>query len=228
MKRIIYDVPKWSLYLHRAARGLHRADAADSPELKLGDELFERLFAGELEAIPEADLYGLLADWARRIHDTVTQLPAFERLAAECRGRADESAMAVEALINELKPDDADDVLRRSARAACGKASAAVEQLRDAMAGLEHVAFGAGVGSASSGAQMDGETVRSLAAKLRGNVRLRQIALLAGRFKRIAGSKRRSRVRHGADEIVDVETGADLGRLLPLELAISCTRAPSS
>jgi hypothetical protein len=163
MKRIIYDVPKWSLYLHRAARELHRADATDPPDLKLGDELFERLFAGEAEAILEPEPYALLADWAQRIHDTVTQLPAFERLAAECRGRADESAMAVEALMNEMKPDDADDVLRRSARAACGKASAAVEQLRDAMEGLEHVAFGAGVGSADTGAPTDGENVRSWA-----------------------------------------------------------------
>ena len=50
--------------------------------------------------------------------------------------------MAVEALMNELGPDDADDALRRSIRAGCGKAVAAVEQLRDALDGLEHVGFG--------------------------------------------------------------------------------------
>ena len=111
MKRIIYDVPKWSLYMHRAARGLHRAEASDSPELRVGDELFERLFAGEVESLAEHDRDGVFGSWADRIHDTVTQLPAFERLAQECRGRSDESAMAVEALINELRPDGKDDEL---------------------------------------------------------------------------------------------------------------------
>lgn len=222
MNRIIYDVPKWSLYLHRAARGLHRADASDSPELKLADELYERLFAGEVEAMPESERYALLADWATRIHDTVGQLPAFERLAVEVRGDAESAAMAVEALIDALKPDGADDELRRSARTACGKASSAVELLRDAMEGLEHVAFGPAPGTTAGagGTPQEGHVVRSLAARLRDNARLRQIALLSGRFKRIAGAKRRSRVHHGADEIVDVEQGADLGRLLPLELAL--------
>jgi hypothetical protein len=215
MRRLIYDVPLWSLYLHRAARGLPRADPRDPVERKLEDELFERLYAGELEPIPEAQRSPRLASWAERIHDTIAQLPAFERLAQDCRGRADESAMAVEALVNELKPNDADDVLRRSMRVGCGKASEAVEQLRDALDGLEHVGFGA----SPDGTPGSGETARSLAARLREDTRLRRIAQLAGRFRRIAGGKRRSRVRHGADEIVDVEQGADMGRLLPLELA---------
>lgn len=222
MERIIYDVPKWSLYLHRAARSLHRSEASDSPARKLEDELFERLFAGEVEAMPESERYALLADWATRIHDTVGQLPAFERLAHECRGHADESAMAVEALMEALKPDGADDELRRSARTACGRASTAVEQLRDAMDGLEHVAFGnlPGFGASVGSAPHEGGEVRSLAARLRDDPRLRKIARLTGTFRRIADAKRRSKVRHGADEIVDVEQGADLGRLLPLELAL--------
>jgi uncharacterized protein with von Willebrand factor type A (vWA) domain len=129
--------------------------------------------------------------------------------------------MAVEALLGKLKPDDADDVLRRSARTACGKASAAVEQLREAMEGLEHVTFiSPGTNAGVDGEAADGAQVRSLAARLRDSSRLRAIAKLAGRFKRIASAKRRSRVHHGADEIVDVEQGADLGRLLPLELAL--------
>ncbi len=219
MKRIIFDTPRWSLYLHRSARGLDRADPSDSPERMLQDELFERLFAGEVEPIPEVDCAPQLSAWAQRVHDTVSQLPAFERLSQECRGRADESAMAVEALANELKPGAADDVLRRSARAACGKASSMIEQLREALEGLEHVAFGPGSGSPQAGARPQCEQVRSLAAMLRDSARLRRIAQLAGRFKRIAGAKRRSRVRHGADELVDVEQGAEIARLLPGELA---------
>jgi uncharacterized protein with von Willebrand factor type A (vWA) domain len=82
------------------------------------------------------------------------------------------------------------------------------------------VAFGQipGGGTGAPGAPQADGRVRSLAARLRDDARLRRIAQLAGRFKRIAGAKRRSKVRHGADEVVDVEQGADLGRLLPLEL----------
>lgn len=215
MRRLIYDVPLWSLYLHRAARGLPRADPSDPVARELEDELFEQLYAGEAEPMPEAQRIPPLASWAQRIHDTIAQLPAFERLAQDCRGRPDEAAMAVEALMNELRPDDADDGLRRSIRAGCGKAVEAVEQLRDALDGFEHVGFGTSL----LGTPGSDEPARSLAAQLRDDARLRRIAKLAGRFRRIAGGKRRSRVDHGADEIVDVEQGADLPRLLPLELA---------
>ena len=222
MIRLVNDVPRWSCYLHRAARGLPRADVSDTPTGKLEDELFERLFAWELEPLAEHDRDRVFGDWAQRIHDTVAGLPAFERLAQECRGHADESALAVEALMNELRPEDPDDAMRRSARSACGKASAAIEQLRDALDGLEHVRFGdlPGHGTNSGGTQQPSDQVRSLATRLRDDPRLRRIAKLAGRFKRVAGAKRRSKVKHGADEIVDLEFGADIGRLLPLELAL--------
>jgi len=61
--------------------------------------------------------------------------------------------------------------------------------------------------------------VRPLAARLKNDQRLRRIAALAGRFKRIAANKRRQRVKHGADEITDIEQGADLARALPAELS---------
>jgi MoxR-vWA-beta-propeller ternary system protein len=89
MRRIIFDVPLWSLYLYRTARGLPRADPSDAVERALEDELFERLYAGEAEPMPEAQRVSPLASWAQRIHDTIAQLPAFERLAQNCRGRAE-------------------------------------------------------------------------------------------------------------------------------------------
>lgn len=222
MDRILYDVPKWSLYLHRAARGLPRADVADAPESKLADELFERLFAGETESMPETEQHAELANWARRVHAAIDQLPAFERLGQQCRGHSDESAIAVESLMDHITPGAEDAGLRRTARLACSKASAAVEQLREAMEGLEHVGFERAprVGTSQQCAGDGAASARSLAARLRASHRLRQIAKLAGRFRRIASGKRRSRVRQGADEIVDVEQGADLARLLPLELAM--------
>jgi len=222
MKRIIWDVPKWSLYLHRSARLLPRAQSDDARDRKLEDELFEKLFTGDVDLLPPEDRDPIDAGWAGRIHSAVSQLPVFERLAQQCRGRVDESALAVETIIDELRSDAPVDELRRSMRSACGKATTIIEELQEALEGLDHVAFGpaAGDGHGQHAAPIDHAGVRSLAGRLRESSRLREIARLAGRFKRIAGTKRRSRVQHGADEIVDVEIGADLGRLLPLELAL--------
>lgn len=223
MRRIVGDVPKWSLYLHRGARGIRRADESDTARQKLEDEVFERLFTGELDPLSDRDRDRANAEWAQRVHDTLAALPAFERLADECRGRADEAAMAVEALLGDIHDAAAAaDELRRTARAGCAKASAAVDELREALEGMEHVAFGSAPGEGASQSTVVGEggTTRSLAARLRESSRLRQIAKLAGRFKRIASAKRRSRVKHGADEVVEIETGDSLDRLLPLELSL--------
>ena len=42
--------------------------------------------------------------------------------------------------------------------------------------------------------------------------------MLAGKFKRIAAQKQKAKVRHGADEVSDVELGSNLSRVLPSEL----------
>jgi uncharacterized protein with von Willebrand factor type A (vWA) domain len=42
--------------------------------------------------------------------------------------------------------------------------------------------------------------------------------MLAGKFKRIAAAKQKAKVRHGADEVSDVELGSNLSRVLPSEL----------
>lgn len=222
MRRILYDVPRWSIYLHRSARGLARVDASDPPERRFEDELFERLYAGDAERLPDGEQDPALREWAGRVHAACEQLPSFERLAAECRGDADAAAAAVEALVAELRPqvpqrDEA--ALRRAVRSACDRASAAVEAQRDASEGLEQVAFGPVPGTGTVQGEVRPSTpARALAGRIRNDHRLRRIALLAGRFKRIAAQKRRTKVRHGADEVADVEQGADLGRLLPTEL----------
>jgi uncharacterized protein with von Willebrand factor type A (vWA) domain len=76
--------------------------------------------------------------------------------------------------------------------------------------------FGSGKGNHERRA-LDDKKV-GLARRLRGDPRLKRIAQLAGRFTRIGQQKRRSKVKHGAEEICDVELGNDLGRLLPVEL----------
>ena len=231
MKRLLFDISRWHLMLHREHRQLARANERDGPQLRLEDELFERLYTGEGERFPPSRTNPALRGWAERVHATCDQLPSFARLAAECRGDAAASAAAVEALLRELTlppPDEppppgvGKDPLRRPLAAACAAAARAVETLRDALEGLAHVALQGGhmPGTGThDGAPNEHPAVRPLAARLKLDERLRRIATLAGRFKRIAASKRRQRVKHGADEVTDVEQGADLGRALPVELA---------
>ena len=229
MKRILFDVPKWHLLQHRESRQLSLAAPNDGRMLRLEDELFERLYAGECDRIDPDATNPALRTWAERIHATCEQLPAFTRLAAECRGDAAAASAAVETLLDEIpdlpSPDappppagSSKDPLRRPLARACAEASRAVEDLRDATDGLASIAFGPGTGT-EIGPAGTGEKVLPLAARLRDDVRLRRIALLAGRLKRIAASKRRQRVKHGADEITDIEQGADLARALPAELS---------
>ncbi len=55
--------------------------------------------------------------------------------------------------------------------------------------------------------------------RVRNDPGLRRISELAGRFRRVAASKQRRKVTHGLDDVVGVEPGGDVGRLLPSELA---------
>lgn len=229
MNRLLYDVSRWHLYQHRSERRLPLARDNDQPVLKLQDELYERLYAGEADALPERQVNAALRPWAESIHESASALPAFTRLAADCRGDAAAAATAVETIMAALgslpsphqpppeqKPGPNNDPLRRPLIAACAAATKAVEELRDATEGLALVGWG--TQHADPRTAPADPNVRPLAARLRDDARLKRIALLAGRMKRIAASKRRQRVKHGADEITDVEQGADLGRALPVEL----------
>jgi uncharacterized protein with von Willebrand factor type A (vWA) domain len=205
---------------------LEVATDRDNAVLKFEDEVFDKLYSGEVNRLPERQQDPKLKTWAEGVHKACEELPAFDRLVAECRGEAISAGTAVETLMAALRPQvpedpqqQAPDTIRRSVGAACEKASQAVEELRDTLEGLAEVGMSGvpGMGAAAGG-QLSAKSIRSLAARLKTDARLKQIAILAGRFKRIAASKRRQKLKHGADEVSDIEQGADLGRLLPSEL----------
>jgi uncharacterized protein with von Willebrand factor type A (vWA) domain len=227
MKRLLFDVPKWHLLQHRDARGLPLPSPSDDRFLQLQDELFERLYCGEPERLAHSD-DPALRTWAEHIHSTLDALPAFGRLSAECRGNPGAAAAAVDTLLQRLRPalppvapppeSRAAPVLRPAALAGSQAASKTVEEFHEATNGLGNVLFEAPGTLQAATAPGSGERTLPLALRLRSDRRLKRIALLAGRLKRIAASKRRQRVRHGADEITDIEQGAHLGRALPSEL----------
>jgi len=229
MKRILFEVPKWHVIRQREHRERPLPSSRDLPLDQLEDEIAERLYAGELDRT-ETDAPPAVVAWAESVHQALEQLPAFQRLAAECRGDAAAAAAAVDEVMEELRPyletldkppTEIRESIRRPASAACRAASKAVQDLREALSGLSGVAFRVRAPGTAEVANCSAENApaRTLGAMLRKDLRLREIALLAGRMKRIASGKRRDRVRHGTDEITDVEQGDSLARALPSELA---------
>jgi hypothetical protein len=220
MNRLIYDIPRWHLYLHRDARGLNlSADPGDGPTQKLADELFGKLYADDDELMTKPDKS--MGTWAEELHQTCDELPSFKRLVCEVHGDAYAAGVAVEKLLEELNPQIpkkpepiSGPVIRRAINAGCDKASSAVDEAREALEGLAGVGFSPG-----NGHSVDSSGARELARRLHRDPRLRLIAKLAGRFKRIAAAKLRQKVRHGADEVCDIECGDNLGKMLPVELA---------
>jgi uncharacterized protein with von Willebrand factor type A (vWA) domain len=77
-------------------------------------------------------------------------------------------------------------------------------------------ALGFGLGSPGSN---DAGAIAALYLRVRKDANLRHICELAGRFRRVAQSKQRRKAIHGMDDVVGVEPGGDVGRLLPAELA---------
>jgi len=60
----------------------------------------------------------------------------------------------------------------------------------------------------------------ALAKRLSNADKLKKIAEYAGRIKNIAFRKQQTRIKRGATEIESIETGNDLGKMLPSELAL--------
>ena len=214
MRRIIYEVPRSECIQTPVARGLEAAHDGDEPSRRFEDELFERLYDGEMQPLADVDRDVRLAPWATKVHEVCAALPACERLATECRGDADAAGAAVEKLIEELKALNADSAagaVRSGVRAGAIGASAAVDELREAIAGFWNTS------GATSSPFVVCATTRACV----------ESHVLAGRFKRIAATARRRRVHHGADEISDLELGAELGRACVRACALARPEAPA-
>ncbi|MCE9567315.1 MAG: hypothetical protein K8U57_35385 [Planctomycetes bacterium] len=112
------------------------------------------------------------------------------------------------AAANELAREMA--TLRAVGRAVA-EAGKEVSELHEATTAL-------GMGPGNPGSN-DPRAIAALYKRVRGDSALRKICDLAGRFRRVAQSKQRMKSTHGLDDVVGVEPGGDIGRLLPIELA---------
>jgi uncharacterized protein with von Willebrand factor type A (vWA) domain len=100
----------------------------------------------------------------------------------------------------------------RAVAGACNQAKEDVGKFQDATDAL-------GLGAGSPGAPLDPARLAAAFKRVQNSERLKAIANLAGRFRRVAQSKQRAKLDHGLDDVVGVEPGGDLSRVLPVELA---------
>ena len=131
-------------------------------------------------------------------------------LDAEATGRALSAEAKVEADAEAAQLMDPTK-MRNAIRAA---AEAATEEIDAA----EAILAGFGIGSgAHSGQRVPRGAGRKLASTIQDSNRLRRIAELAGRLKRVALERQRAKPRRGTDEVTGITQGDDLARLLPSE-----------
>ncbi|MBI1948495.1 MAG: VWA domain-containing protein [Deltaproteobacteria bacterium] len=116
-----------------------------------------------------------------------------------------EAVEAMAAFGDAVRPDDVRPALRRSV----DDAALEVEEITTASAGLS------GLGGSS---HVSDQTQASLAMAIKSSDMMKRLGILAGRMRRLAMGKRRSRTRAAASELSDVATGNDLARVLPHEL----------
>ena len=168
-------------------------------------------FLAQLLDTPE--YHALHAD--TRLDDTAAAIAAghFAEQFAKLKKEETEEAMGGSA--PKVGEDEGDLAGEMAALRAVGKAvteaKKEVDELRDAAS-----AVGLGAGEPGSN---DPRAVAEIYKRVRNDPGLRRISELAGRFRRVAASKQRQKVTHGLDDVVGVEPGGDVGRLLPSELA---------
>ena len=223
MERLTSDVSKWHCHLRRSAVGEPQATSGDGPWERFADELYERLYTGG-EALPESAGHKRWAGWGKKLHEIASALPEFGRLAAQVGGDAPAAATAAtelaQALSRVFSPDkDAKpEALRKAMRKAVSGAVDLVDEIDEDLSGLDGCTGWLPGHGRGRDVRSDGTQYRAAVQRLRSDKKLAQIAKLAGRFRRIAAQKQREKVKHAQDEIVGVETGDALARLLPSEL----------
>ena len=99
-----------------------------------------------------------------------------------------------------------------AASTALRSATKTIDDLRDAQRAL-------GEGGQDGGGTMPLTEVRERFERIKNNRMLRRIMAMAGRYRRAAQAQQRQKTRHGQDDVIGVTLGADLGALVPSELA---------
>lgn len=180
--------------------------AGFEPEPKLNTNCVDprrHQFVRQLLDTPE--YHALHAD--TKLDDTAAAIAAGHFAEQFAKMKQDSSGAAPPTTTGDLADEMA---ALRAVGKALTEARKEVDELKDAAAAL-------GLGPGQPGSN-DPRAIAELFKRVRGDPSLRRICELAGRFRRVAQSKQRMKVTHGLDDVVGVELGGDIGRLLPSEL----------
>jgi len=101
--------------------------------------------------------------------------------------------------------------LRKAVRSASKEASETKKAMSGMLPGSE---------TAPASHEQDSSDRMKLAELLKDNERMKEIMRKAGRMRRIAYNDKKMRTSHAVEEVVDIEMGRDLARVLPSELAM--------
>jgi uncharacterized protein with von Willebrand factor type A (vWA) domain len=211
---------------HEARRGENWGAAEE-----FGGEVFARLYNDPQKLDdPEGPA------WMSKVHDLIDGMAEFETLRQSVRGDADFAALASKGIVDriasklpELLKDmeaneenggadegtpTSEDRMRAAIRAAARGAAEDVNEMRTALGGLAP-----GLESAPPQHEQGDARRMQLAERLRNDPSLREVLKRAGRIARIASKKNKVRNVHAREEVVDIERGGDVARILPAQMA---------
>lgn len=121
----------------------------------------------------------------------------------------EQAQQEAEAMASGLDPVQ----IRQAIRQACEQAQ---QEISDAEQQCEAFAYGSAPGTPALKGNVQAK--RELADTIKRSHKLQTIAKLAGRLRRVAAEKQRSKVSDSRSEVSNIEQGAELDRLLPSEL----------
>jgi uncharacterized protein with von Willebrand factor type A (vWA) domain len=211
---MLNELPEWQRLTQRCRGDSYSAASAS---VGMGERMREHIPVHEYDAegarrraeLLQEEYEELCADMARQGQPLPPEPPGLAKAKAEHQKAQQEATHAGEVL------DDAASMIRNAARNAVQKANAQMDDIDQALA-----ACGWGAGDAGPGRESAGAVKEYVASQLAQTERLNEIFDLAGRLKDVMRQAQASKVRQGAGELTDVESGDAVARLLPSELIL--------
>ena len=177
----------------------------------------------------EAEEANQLADMEQKCQAACDTASSLADIADKARGTDQAQAMMDKAKKAKKQADKATQQLQQAQDQADQNLAGSQQKIRQAVRQAEQdalqevqetselmEAWGSGSGQLQ---QLSPEIRLELAQKLSQKSKLKKLAKMLGRFRRMAIHAQKTKIIHGKDEVHDLETGSDLERVIPSELA---------
>lgn len=182
----------------------------DSLQSGLGATILSKRFAETLPKMEEKNPDELQKeiDAAQSFLNEFPENKTVQEALGEAKKKLEASTNAWAEATSQIEPSALRQVFRR-----------AIAQVQEQISEMEETtgSFGFGEGPGQDGYSSPEEKLK-VAEQIKNNPKLKEIAELAGRFRREARKVQANKKQPGPDEITDIECGNNIGRLLPSEL----------